>query len=277
MTFQGSLAKDLLSHAILSSSNYWRGFIMTINYTIRPLTYSNFTHREFESLMTDSRQIITDFVKSNKNEEMYSTHLEPFASKLEEFQKQLASVEKKRTTSLAEVDKERDSALVGLFTLHRGFAKIKEAKFKEAHETLAPVLTKYKDITKHNNDVATAEIKSLLKTLKEEPYNAAVTTLGLSPVISAVTTAQEDYDKAEALARAAKSSKEVGKTKQLRTEISRTYDLFMRYTAASAEAYPEKVHFAKLLKDLNTIRDSKRRLVSPNKKTKPEQAPEAAG
>lgn len=250
---------------------------MTTNYTIRPLTYSNFTHREFESLMTDSRQIITDFVKANKNEDMYGTHLEPFTSKLEEFQKQLASVEKKQTTSLAEVDKERDSALVGLFTLHRGFAKIKEAKFKEAHETLAPVLTKYKDITKHNNDVATAEIKSLLKTLKEEPYNAAVTTLGLSPVISAVTTAQEDYDKAEALARATKSSKEVGKTKQLRTEISRTYDLFMRYTAASAEAYPEKTHFAKLLKDLNTIRDSKRRLVSPNKKTKPEQAPEAAG
>ena len=277
MTFQGSHTKDLLSRVILSSSNYWRGFIMTTNYTIRPLTYSNFTHREFESLMTDSRQIITDFVKANKNEDMYSTHLEPFANKLAEFQEQLASVEKKQTTSLAEVDKERDSALVGLFTLHRGFAKIKEAKFKEAHEALAPVLTKYKDITKHNNDVATAEIKSLLKTLKEEPYNAAVTTLGLSPVISAVTTAQEDYDKAEALARAAKSSKEVGKTKQLRTEISRTYDLFMRYTAASAEAYPEKAHFAKLLKDLNTVRDSKRRLASPNKKTKPEQAPEAAG
>ena len=277
MTFQGSHTKDLLPRAILSLSNYWRGFIMTTNYTIRPLTYSNFTHREFESLMTDSRQIITDFVKVNKNEDMYGTHLELFASKLEEFQKQLASVEKKQTTSLAEVDKERDSALVGLFTLHRGFAKIKEAKFKEAHETLALVLTKYKDITKHNNDVATAEIKSLLKTLKEEPYNAAVTTLGLSPVISAVTTAQEDYDKAEALARAAKSSKEVGKTKQLRTEISRTYDLFMRYTAAYAEAYPEKAHFAKLLKDLNTIRDSKRRLAGPNKKTKPEQAPEAAG
>ncbi len=145
---------------------------MTTNYTF-VLTYSNFTHREFESLMTDSCQIITDFVKENKNEDMYSTHLEPFASNLEEFQKQLASVEKKQTTSLAEVDKERDSALVGLFTLHRGFAKIKEAKFKEAHETLAPVLTKYKHITKHN-DVATAEIKSLLKTLKEEPYNAAV-------------------------------------------------------------------------------------------------------
>ncbi|PNM84324.1 DUF6261 family protein [Streptococcus sp. FDAARGOS_146] len=263
---------------------------MTKTYTIRPLPYSNFTNREFESLMTDSRQVLTSFAKSYKDEAMYDDHLEVFDSKLEQFQAQLASVENKQTLSLAEVDKERDSALVGLFTLHRGFAKIKEPNLKAAHETLTPVLAKYKDITKHTNDVATAEIKSLLKTLKEEPYDATVTTLGLLPMLTAVATAQEDYDRAEALARAAKSSKEVGKTKQLRTELSRIYDLFMRYTelsriydlfmrytAASAEAYPEKAHFAKLLKDLNTIRDSKRRLASPNKKTKPEQVPEVAG
>ncbi len=250
---------------------------MTKTYTIRPLPYSNFTNREFESLMTDSHQVLTSFAKSYKDEAMYDDHLEVFDSKLEQFQAQLASVENKQTLSLAEVDKERDSALVGLFTLHRGFAKIKEPNLKAAHETLTPVLAKYKDITKHTNDVATAEIKSLLKTLKEEPYDAAVTTLGLLPMLTAVATAQEDYDWAEALARAAKSSKEVGKTKQLRTELSRIYDLFMRYTAASAEAYPEKLHFAKLLKDLNTIRDSKRRLSSPSKKTKTEPVVEVAG
>ena len=209
---------------------------MTKTYTIRPLPYSNFTNREFESLMTDSHQVLTSFAKSYKDEAMYDDHLEVFDSKLEQFQAQLASVENKQTLSLAEVDKERDSALVGLFTLHRGFAKIKEPNLKAAHETLTPVLAKYKDIT-----------------------------------------AQEGYDRAEALARAAKSSKEVGKTKQLRTELSRIYDLFMRYTAASAEAYPEKLHFAKLLKDLNTIRDSKRRLSSPSKKTKMEPAVEVAG
>ncbi|WP_342976193.1 DUF6261 family protein [Streptococcus constellatus] len=250
---------------------------MTKTYTIRPLPYSNFTNREFESLMTDSHQVLTSFAKSYKDEAMYDDHLEVFDSKLEQFQAQLASVENKQTLSLAEVDKERDSALVGLFTLHRGFAKIKEPNLKAAHETLTPVLAKYKDITKHTNDVATAEIKSLLKTLKEEPYDAAVTTLGLLPMLTAVATAQEDYDRAEILARAAKSSKEVGKTKQLRTELSRIYDLFMRYTAASAEAYPEKLHFAKLLKDLNTIRDSKRRLSSPSKKAKTEQVAEMAG
>lgn len=189
---------------------------MTKTYTIRPLPYSNFTNREFESLMTDSHQVLTSFAKSYKDEAMYDDHLEVFDSKLEQFQAQLASVENKQTLSLAEVDKERDSALVGLFTLHRGFAKIKEPNLKAAHETLTPVLAKYKDITKHTNDVATAEIKSLLKTLKEEPYDAAVTTLGLLPMLTAVATAQEDYDRAEALARTAKSSKEVGKTKQLR-------------------------------------------------------------
>lgn len=185
---------------------------MTKTYTIRPLPYSNFTNREFDSLMTDSHQVLTSFAKSYKDEAMYDDHLEVFDSKLEQFQAQLASVENKQTLSLAEVDKERDSALVGLFTLHRGFAKIKEPNLKAAHETLTPVLAKYKDITK-----------------------------------------------------------------QLRTELSRIYDLFMRYTAASAEAYPEKLHFAKLLKDLNTIRDSKRRLSSPSKKTKMEPAAEVAG
>ena len=68
----------------------------------------------------------------------------------------------------------------------------------------------------------------------------------------------------ESKARASKSAKEVGKTRQLRTELSTSYD----HTAASAEAYPEKEHLAKLLKDLNTIRDSKRRLSGPSKKEK---------
>ena len=72
----------------------------------------------------------------------------------------------------------------------------------------------------------------------------------------------------ESKARASKSAKEVGKTRQLRTELSTSYDLFMRYTAASAEAYPEKEHLTKLLKDLNTIRDSKRRLTGSGKKDK---------
>ena len=247
---------------------------MTKTYTIRPLPYSNFTNREFESLMTDSHQVLTSFAKSYKDEAMYDDHLEVFDSKLEQFQAQLASVENKQTLSLAEVDKERDSALVGLFTLHRGFAKIKEPNLKAAHETLTPVLAKYKDITKHTNAVATAEIKSLLKTLQEEPYQGAVTSLGLLPMLTAVIAAQADYDKGEAEARAAKSAKEVGKTKQLRNEISRTYDLFVRYTAAVAEAYPERAHLTKLLKDLNTIRDSKRRLVGTNKKTKTEEAGE---
>ena len=58
-------------------------------------------------------------------------------------------------------------------------------------------------------------------------------------MLTAVIAAQADYDKGEAEARAVKSAKEVGKTKQLRNEISRTYDLFVRYTAAVAEAYPE--------------------------------------
>jgi len=248
---------------------------MTKNYTIRPLTYSNFTNREFESLMIDTYKILETFTEAQKDEDMYAKHLGGFKIKLEEFQHQLASVEKKESTSLTAVDKERDSALVGLFTIHRGFAKIKESRLKEAYETLKPVFTKYKDITKHSNDVETAEIKSLLKTLSAEPYYGAVTSLGLNPMLLAVTSAQEEYDQVESKARAHKSTKEVGKTKQVRTELSASYDLFMRYTAASAESFPEKEHLTQLLKDLNTVRDSKRRLTGSSKKEKKDKVEEA--
>lgn len=98
--------------------------------------------------------------------------------------------------------------------------------------------------------------------------------------MTAVVNAQEEYDQVESKVRASKSAKEVGKTRQLRTELSTSYDLFMRYTAASAEAYPEKEHLAKLLKDFNTIRDSKRRLITSgkkDKKTKPAEPAQAAG
>ena len=54
----------------------------------------------------------------------------------------------------------------------------------------------------------------------------------------------------------------------------------MRYTAASAEAYPEKEHLTQLLKELNSIRDSKRRLITSSKKdkkTKPAEPAQVAG
>ncbi len=80
----------------------------------------------------------------------------------------------------------------------------------------------------------------------------------------------------ESKACAHKSAKEVGKTRQVRTELNSIYDLFMRYTAASAEAYPEKEYLAKLLKDFNTIRDSKRCLITSNKKDKKTKSAEPA-
>lgn len=66
----------------------------------------------------------------------------------------------------------------------------------------------------------------------------------------------------ESQAHAYKSAKEV------RTELTMVYDLFMRYIVTNAEAYSEKYYLGKLLKDLNTLRYSKRRLIGSNKKDK---------
>ena len=73
----------------------------------------------------------------------------------------------------------------------------------------------------------TAEIKSLLKTLCEEPYHMALSNLGLPSMLTAVTNVQDEYNKVESQACPHRSTKEVGKTKQICTEITNIYDLFM--------------------------------------------------
>ena len=56
--------------------------------------------------------------------------------------------------------------------------------------------------------------------------------------------------------------------KEVRTEPTIVYDLFMHYIVTSAETYPEKEHLGKFFKDLNTIWDSTWRLTGSNKKEK---------
>ena len=241
---------------------------MTTNYTITPLRFSAFSNREFESLMSDSRAVLAAFAKSYKSESMYANHLVTFDAKLAELQAHLENVESKLDKTPTSADKERDEALIALFTLHKGFSKLNIPTIKTAYETLNPLFTKYKDIRKHGHDVATSEIKSLLKALKEEPYQTAVTTLNLSPVVTALTDAQSRYEKVAASKHAAKSVKVVGKARTLRKDLTVLYDLFIRYTAVSAQAFPDKAHYAKLHKDLNIIRDSKRHLDKSSKRTK---------
>lgn len=222
------------------------------------LNQARFTNREFESLMVASRVHLAAFAKAYKSEGMYSTHLVTFDSKLEQFQSHLRIIEKKQSTSLTKVDKERDDMFRTLFSLHKDFNKMKLPAIQSAYETLLPVFSKYKDVPRHTNNVASMEIKSFLQTIQEEPYQGAIVTLGLMQMVTALISAQSAYEKAEAVANSTKSSREVGKTQLLRQELLEIYDLFLRYTAASAEAYPDKAYFSKLLKDLNHVRRNQR-------------------
>ena len=58
---------------------------MTKTFTIRPLSYTNFTNREFESLMVDTGKLLEVFAKAHKDESMYGKHLDSFKSKLADF------------------------------------------------------------------------------------------------------------------------------------------------------------------------------------------------
>lgn len=151
-----------------------------------------------------------------------------FDSKLEQFQSHLRIIEKKQSTSLTKVDKERDDMFRTLFSLHKYFNKMKLPAIQSAYETLLPVFSKYKDIPRHTNNVASMEIKSFLQTVQEEPYQGAIATLGLMQMVTALISAQSAYEK--------------------------------------AEAYPDKAYFSKLLKDLNHVRRNQRPAEKSNKR-----------
>ncbi|MCC3168674.1 hypothetical protein K4I04_2019 [Streptococcus sanguinis] len=59
---------------------------MTKTFAICPLGYTNFTNREFESLMVDTGRLLEVFAKAHKDEPMYAKHLESFKTKLGDFQ-----------------------------------------------------------------------------------------------------------------------------------------------------------------------------------------------
>ncbi len=132
------------------------------------------------------------------------------------------------------------------------------------------------DITKHSNDVETAEIKSLLKRwARTLPYGSDQSRT--DTYATGVISAQEEYDKVESQARA-QVCQEVGKDQTSPYRTNQHLRLFMRYTAASAETYLKETN--KLLKTWSTIRDSKRRLSGfwvRRIRSKNEEAEQAAG
>lgn len=75
----------------------------------------------------------------------------------------------------------------------------------------------------------------------------AVLNLPKDPLKGSVIENGSSNAQVESQAHAYKSVKEV------RTEPTIVYDLFMHYIVTSAETYPEKEHLGKFFKDLNTI------------------------
>lgn len=235
----------------------------------RDLNIKQLHHAEFAAFLADSREPIATFAKANRSETMYATHLTRLDSLLGDFKLAIDKA-KKGTTSynLSDVDKERDDATVTLFTLHKGFELIRIKNLKEAHDTLAPLFDSYKDLPKLNHDKQTVATKAFLASLAKEPYSSAITTLNLLPMVVALTNAQTKFDQAHQAKLAAKALKEVGKTQALRKELTQLYDLFFQYTHYSAQAYPEKVYFAKLEKELKAICEEYKHHLYPKRKAK---------
>lgn len=228
-------------------------------YTIQPLRLGQMTHREFESLMQDSQQILRKFAQSYRSESMYASYLPQFDQQLEQFQLCLNRVHHKQMTT-TEADQERDAAVRALLMTHRGFRSIKVPAIQNAYEILLPLMTKYKNIPRHKNDVVTSEINSLLCTVEKSPYREALAKLGLTPLVRVLAQAQAQYKEVFAQAQTFRISQKELKAQDVRKELKRLYDLFVRYTAITAEVFPDQLHYTQLLEDLNQLRKEKQGL-----------------
>nr|WP_205008737.1 DUF6261 family protein [Streptococcus loxodontisalivarius] len=224
-------------------------------YDIQSLTLSVLDSQEFAQLMTESAEVIKAFTKKAKPELTYVSKLALFEPTLDSYKASLHQARKSQTAAnLSEADRERDEALLTLFRLHKAYALVKTPATKTAYEGLAQLFNNYKGIAEANYEKETESINHLLKKLAEPNYQDALTQLNLTAFVDSLTSSQRTFEKLYQERLKETEGKQVGKTKELRRQLTEIYDFFVDYTAISVYAYPERAYFAELRDQLNAIR-----------------------
>ena len=120
---------------------------------------------------------------------------------LEENFNNLESVFKKEqgsdlTEEIAALDERRDTALISLGLLVKGYANYFEIKISKAAEKIISILNRYGNrIYKLNYNAETSTLRNLVYDLESDPeMNGAVNILGLQPLIDELKTANTLFE-----------------------------------------------------------------------------------
>ncbi len=98
------------------------------------------------------------------------------------------------TKRMNEKEEDRDEDITGLFATARAAALNPIPEIREAGETLSLLADKYDGLQKEPNKQETLHINGLLLDLRKPEYAAAVTKLGLDPLVEKLEADNQEYD-----------------------------------------------------------------------------------
>lgn len=240
---------------------------MKKEYGITSLTVRNLENNEFFQLLSESKDELGAFTKSNKSKQVYATKLGDMEKLLETLQAGLHRFKASQTVaSLEASDRERDDALSTLTSLVKAFSRVKEAGSKEAYNKLNKLFKNYAGLMSMSYEKETEAINHLLKELKDTDYQTALSTLHLKTHVETLTKAQAQFEKAYKERLAEQKGKVPSQNKEVRAKLQEIYDFLVDFTAINAYAYPDKTQYADLRDYLNAIRSRYKKLTPKKSK-----------
>lgn len=145
------------------------------------------------------------------------------------------------TTSMKETDRVRDNAAGVISNVTNAYLTSPVAEKSTAAQLLDPQLSPYKGIRNHEYTKQTAEIKGMLAMLNQPDNKAAVTTLGLSKEVEALSAANVAFE-AAFLGKTAEMSNRMtesdAKSADVVAEANKLYDEIVQIVNAYAIVLP---------------------------------------
>lgn len=124
----------------------------------------------------------------------------------------------------------------------------------QAYDVLEPLWKKHRDTPNLNHKNQTGATDNFLNDAAKSPYAEAIVTLTLQPEAEAVRTTNDAVKSLEDQSRGQAANEEVAKAKDLRRELTQSYNFLYTYIYTLANAYPDNAEWSTLLSHMNVIR-----------------------
>ena len=239
---------------------------MCYNFIYLSLTY-NYSHMELHKLITSQLQyvesgqfivrLMTDFSNSrldaNQDPE-FNALFESLKVQTPVYSKALMQIQARaESEELLRLDDIRDKKVATLRSAVNVFRYADEVAEKQAHALVMTVQRKYKDVEKMNFEAESFALSNYIEELRGPNFIGATQALGLTPHITALENANNEFKTLFSTRSTAITNTEVYDTKALRKEILGTYKDLAEYVFVMAKR-KKTPFFIETLNILNTSR-----------------------